>query len=80
MSQKIVSNYSGSFIGDEPLEMQGKILAAAIAKVIEEAEQLGGEHQQLERVTFEFDDSEQFHSGGLRVAQLFTLQIVSRLR
>ena len=79
MSQKIVSNYGGSFIGDETLEQQGSILAAVIAKVIEEAEALGGADQQIERVTFEFDDSMQFHGGSLRTGQQFTLQIVSRL-
>lgn len=82
MSQRITSNYSGSFTADDPVEAQGEVIATVLRQALAEASALGGEDQQIEQITFEVGDGVQAWGGPLGVSfgVSFELQVVTRLR
>ena len=82
MSQNIVSNYTGSFTADDPVEAQGEVIATVLRQALAEASALGGEDQQIEQITFEVGVGVQAWGGPLGgpLGVSFELQVVTRLR
>ncbi len=79
MSQKIVSTYSGSFAPDDPVKVQGEVIATVLRQALDEAAELGGHEQQVERVSFELGDEAVSWSGSA-LAVPFSVQVVTKLR
>lgn len=80
MSQRITSNHSGRFLADDPVDVQGEVIAIVLRQALAEASALGGDDQQIEQITFEVGDGVQAWGGPLGVSFEFELQVVTRLR
>ena len=78
MSQRITSIHSGRFLADDPVDVQGEVIAIVLRQALAEASALGGDDQQIEQITFEVGDGVQAWGGPLGVS--FELQVVTRLR